>query len=73
MPDNNPKTLFIASDHGGFALKEFIKANLADGTLLKDLGTGSEESVDYPDFAHLLAGQVAAHPGTSGILICGTG
>lgn len=73
MPDNNLKTLFIASDHGGFALKEFIKANLADGTLLKDLGTYSEESVDYPDFAHLLAGQVAAHPGTSGILICGTG
>jgi len=73
MPDNNPNTLFIASDHGGFALKEFIKANLDNAALLKDLGTFSEESVDYPDFAHLLAAQVAAHPESAGILICGTG
>ncbi len=73
MPDNNPKTLFIASDHGGFALKEYIKENLKGRIQLKDLGTNSEDSVDYPDFAHLLAGQVAGLPEASGILICGTG
>ncbi|MCK5680089.1 ribose 5-phosphate isomerase B [bacterium] len=73
MPENNSKTLFIASDHGGFALKEFIKEHLVQFTQIKDLGTHSEESVDYPDFAHLLANKVAAHPEASGILICGTG
>jgi glycine hydroxymethyltransferase len=73
MPENNPKTLFIASDHGGFALKEFIKENLDCDCLLKDMGTDSEASVDYPDFAHRLAKKVAETPEADGILICGTG
>ena len=42
----------IAADHGGFALKEHIKAYLtAKGYEVKDFGTSSEESCDYPDFA----------------------
>ena len=73
MPENNPKTLFIASDHGGFALKEFIKENLGHTWQLEDLGTHSEESVDYPVFAHLMASRIENHADASGILICGTG
>ncbi len=73
MPENTPKTIFIASDHGGYPLKEFLKNNLLKQCKLIDLGTDSETSVDYPEFAHALADQVAATPKSSGILICGTG
>ena len=73
MPKNTPETLFIASDHGGYQLKEFLKSNLPKQYKLQDLGTASETSVNYPEFAHKLADQVAANPNTSGILICGTG
>lgn len=65
------KTLYIASDHGGFALKEFIKENLDIN--LKDLGTNSTDSVDYPNFAHLMASKISTQPDAAGILICGTG
>ncbi len=67
------KTLYIASDHGGFTLKEFIKENLAPEFTVNDLGTNSEDSVDYPDFAHLMASRILDQPEASGILICGTG
>ena len=73
MPENTPETLFIASDHGGYPLKEFLKSNLSKQYKLQDLGTASETSVDYPEFAHALADQIAANPESSGILICGTG
>ncbi len=73
MPENTPQTIFIASDHGGYPLKEFLKNNLLKQCKLIDLGTDSETSVDYPEFAHALADQVAATPKSSGILICGTG
>ena len=73
MPENTPKTLFIASDHGGYPLKEFLKNNLPKTYELRDLGTASEDSVDYPIFAHALADQVAGNPDAQGILICGTG
>ncbi|MBN2810197.1 MAG: ribose 5-phosphate isomerase B [Deltaproteobacteria bacterium] len=73
MPESSPKTLFIASDHGGYSLKEFLKENLTAGFATIDLGTASEASVDYPRFAHALADRVAADPDTRGILICGTG
>ncbi len=72
MPENTPKTLFIACDHGGYQLKEFLKNNLPKYQL-QDLGTDSENSVDYPEFAHMLADQVATNPDALGILICGTG
>ena len=73
MPENSPQTLFIASDHGGYALKEFLKNSLAQQYELQDLGTDSETSVDYPQFAHALADQVSVTPNALGILICGTG
>jgi ribose 5-phosphate isomerase B len=66
--------ILVASDHAGLPLKRTVARHLARKDLqVEDLGTFDETSVDYPDFAHLLAGRVAAEPGTVGILICGTG
>jgi ribose 5-phosphate isomerase B len=62
----------IASDHGGFHLKEQIKTILQSlGVDYKDFGTSSTESVDYPDYAVMVAKEV--QNGTRGILCCGTG
>ena len=64
----------MASDHAGFELKEYIKGLLlANGYKVKDYGTHSEESVDYPDFAHPLASDISGNRLQTGILICGTG
>ena len=66
--------LAIASDHGGFALKQEIMAHLKEtGVAFEDLGTYSEESVDYPVYAAKLGKAVAAGEYERGILICGTG
>ncbi len=64
------KKIYIASDHAGFALKSKLCDRFKS---LVDLGTNSEESVDYPDFAHKLTNEVLKDPGNLGILICGTG
>ena len=64
------KKLYIASDHAGFALKSKLCDRFES---LVDLGTNSEESVDYPDFAHKLTNEVLKDAGNLGILICGTG
>ena len=64
----------IASDHGGFALKQELAKFLGEqGHEVRDLGTGSSDSVDYPDFAHRLASGVSDGTYESGILVCGTG
>jgi ribose 5-phosphate isomerase B len=64
----------IGADHAGFALKEDIKKALAEIALpAEDFGTGSSDSVDYPDFAERVARGVAAGQFDRGILICGTG
>lgn len=64
----------IASDHGGFELKEEIKAFLKDmGIECSDLGVANGESVDYPDFGMALARRVSDGEFERGILICGTG
>lgn len=64
----------LGSDHGGYQLKETIKAFLNElGMEYKDFGTDSEESVDYPDFALKVAEAVAGGQYDRGILICGTG
>ena len=64
----------IASDHGGFALKETVKEYLRErGEKLVDLGTNSEESVDYPTFGKACAEVVASGKADCGIVICGTG
>lgn len=64
----------IGADHGGFSLKEDIKAFLdEEGIEYKDFGTYSQESVDYPDIALPVAQAVANQEFDRGILICGTG
>ena len=64
----------IASDHGGYMLKEHIKAYLAaKGITCEDFGTNSTESCDYPDFARPAAQAVADGRCEKGIVICTTG
>jgi ribose 5-phosphate isomerase B len=64
----------VACDHGGFELKEELKPFLKSlGAEPMDMGTFSEESVDYPDFGVLLAEKVSRGELEKGILICGTG
>jgi ribose 5-phosphate isomerase B len=64
----------IASDHRGYHLKERVISLLkAKGHTVIDEGPASEQSVDYPDFAALVAKKVSAGEVDRGILICGTG
>jgi ribose 5-phosphate isomerase B len=64
----------IASDHAAFALKAELAEWLRGlGHEVEDLGTHSEESVDYPDFGYKLAAHVAAGKVERGVALCGTG
>ena len=64
----------IASDHAAFGLKAELAAWLRDlGHEVEDLGTHTEESVDYPDFGYRLAEHVAAGKAERGVALCGTG
>ncbi|WP_294378026.1 ribose 5-phosphate isomerase B [uncultured Clostridium sp.] len=64
----------IGCDHGGFELKnEIIKYLESEKYEIKDFGTYSTESCDYPDIAQPVAEAVAAKEFDFGILICGTG
>jgi ribose 5-phosphate isomerase B len=64
----------IASDHGGFEMKRYIIDHLvSNGYEVKDFGTYSNESVDYPDFIHPLAKEINARIYKLGIIICGSG
>ncbi len=68
------KSLAIGSDHGGFELKEDLKAKLLEaGWAVEDCGTHSTEACDYPVFAHAVARQVARGNCASGIMIDGAG
>ena len=62
----------IAADHGGFEMKEALKHHYAEQNWL-DLGTDSVTSVDYPDFAKIMARVILNKQADLGILICGTG
>jgi len=61
----------IGSDHAGFEYKEILKGFLADYEV-KDFGTYSEQSVDYPEFAHPVASAVESGEFAYGILLCGS-
>ena len=64
----------LASDHAGFSEKEKLKVLLNDlGLEVSDLGTVSEASVDYPDYARKVAEEVATGRVDQGVLICGSG
>ncbi len=68
------KRIGIACDHAGFPMKQFVLQYLAKkGYKIKDFGTNSIESVDYPDFAHKLGQAIERHEVYPGIAICGTG
>ena len=67
------KKIAIGSDHAGFQLKELLKKELAKkGIEIVDFGCPSEESIDYPDYAHPVAVYVEQN-NAQGILICGSG
>ena len=72
MPTPEKKRVLIASDHAGVELKAELKKRLPNREW-EDLGPPDTTRVDYPDFARRLALQVASHPTTQGILICGSG
>ncbi len=64
----------IACDHGGYEIKEFLKKKLTGlGYKVKDLGTFSSDSVDYPDYIHPLAKAVDNDEYELGIISCGSG
>ncbi len=77
---NLEKPILLASDHGGFHLKQSLQSKLSNLNF-KDLGPDGDESVDYPDFAHKLCQQLDIHlssdlntnPNVMGLLICGSG
>lgn len=64
----------IASDHAGYAAKEVAKSILQEmGYEVNDLGVHEESSVDYPDYAVLVANAVGKGTYPKGVLICGSG
>lgn len=68
------KNVLIASDHGGFTLKEELKPFLLkNGLIVKDLGPFNEERCDYPEFAFALASRISKGMSKKGILICKSG
>jgi len=68
------KKVFLASDHAGFALKQDISKFLTNkGIKIMDLGTKNDNSVDYPDYAHLLAKKIKTKNNNIGVLVCGSG
>ena len=69
------KIIGLATDHAGFELKEFVKDlfDSKEGYTVRDFGTHSTVSVDYPDFAHPLAEAVETGEVDLGIAFCGSG
>lgn len=67
--------LAIGSDHAGYELKETLKKYMEEkGYEMEDHGTNSNESTDYPEYAHAVANSIAENNGVDqGILICGSG
>lgn len=68
------KSIALCSDHAGYELKEIIEQHLIKaGMEVKDFGTHSAESCDYPDFAHPAAQAIENGECYPGIAMCGTG
>ncbi|MBV8971968.1 MAG: ribose 5-phosphate isomerase B [Sphingomonadaceae bacterium] len=68
------ETIAIGADHAGYAMKATLAVDLAKmGYDVLDLGTNSDVSVDYPDFAFAVAAAIKSGRATRGILVCGTG
>jgi len=75
MPTPPPRERIpIASDHAGYEMKQKLEQLLGKmGYDVQDLGTNSEASTDYPDYAHPLAHEISEGDAKRGILLCGTG
>lgn len=72
-PTDQP-VIAVGADHGGYPLKERIGFRLKEaGYEVIDCGTGSTDSVDYPDFAHEVASKVASGEATYGVIVDGAG
>lgn len=72
--EKTTKNIAIACDHAGFELKETVKAFLTENQyIVKDYGTYSADSVDYPDMVHPLGRDINNGVFERGIVICGTG
>lgn len=68
------RVIALGSDHGGFELKEAVKALLVErGIPVLDMGTDNGNSVDYPDFGEKVARKVSTGEAEKGVLVCGTG
>jgi len=63
----------VGSDHGGVELKNYIVGVLSESYEVKDFGTDSDKSVDYPDIGFEVAEFVSKQKAKRGILVCGTG
>ncbi len=71
---NDKKIIGMAADHAGYAMKEALKPLLKSmGYEIRDFGTHSEESMDYPDAAHPLGYAVESGEVSCGIAVCGSG
>jgi ribose 5-phosphate isomerase B len=75
MPQLSEKPrIALAADHAGYHIKETIREFLETaGYPVDDLGTWSEESVDYPDYGKAVGDHIASHHDVFGIAVCGTG
>ena len=70
----NNKNITIASDHAGYDLKNYlVKAIINMGFKVIDLGTNSNDSVDYPDFAKMAVKNILEKKSDVAVLICGSG
>lgn len=73
FPSTMPR-IAIGSDHAGFSVKETIRTYLERaGYVVSDLGTSSEQSVDYPDYGRAVGKRVVSRQADFGIAVCGTG
>jgi len=73
-PATDAESVAIGADHGGYALKQGLIDHLEDaGWVVDDCGTDTDESCDYPDFAHRVARRVAQGDSRWGIMIDGAG
>ncbi len=74
IQQRQPSIVAAGSDHAGFALKDVLTQHLRDrGVEVLDLGTHSEERVDYPDFGAAVGAAVAAGRADLGVAVCGSG
>lgn len=69
--ETGKKIIAVGADHAGYEYKELLK-DILDNVIIKDFGTDSPDSVDYPDFAHPVADAVEKGEADLGILVCGS-